>query len=214
MSPRGRPPHRQAQKGQPRTSQDSSAGPDTSPWLRRWHGRCEHSGPPPGLTSPPPPLDWPSPGRSLLLLQSLTRPLAPSATPGPFRAWRWEPGPRILRRPRVTSSGWGQLQSDPLPQFPPPGGTLPARWAGVWVGQSCSTGLSGRTPAAGVGTSLQTLIVSFPGLCVRGEEQPQASEGELRLGQLPISQTGAQTGSPQTGGCGSPDRLPRPLALP
>lgn len=35
----------------------------------------------------------------------------------------------------MTSSGWGQLQSDSLPQFPLPGGKLPARWASVWVGQ-------------------------------------------------------------------------------
>lgn len=79
--------------------------------------------------------------------------------------------------------------------------------------ESCSTGLSGSTPAAGVETLLQKLIVSFPGLCVQLRGAATGLQGGTRPGWLPISQTGAKSGACSQEDPGPQDRLPSPLAL-
>lgn len=180
----------QAWIGLPRFSQDSKTGPKTlSLEPDAGTGGCEHSGSPPGLTSPTTLSPASLSGLGLHLAKNLL-PHSPCHSheghllplPGPLQAWRTELWPGNLREARVTSRGWGQMQSGSLPQFPPPG-DKPCQLGGSVCGtESCSTGLSGSTPAAGVETLLQKLIVSFPGLSVQLREQPQASKGEPRPG--------------------------------
>lgn len=71
----------------------------------------------------------------------------------------------------MPGGGWGQLQFGPLPQFPP-GNSLPA---GRVCGQDRELlhRFIRENPRSrgGVETSLQKLIVSFPGLCVQLERR-------------------------------------------
>lgn len=115
----------------------------------------------------------------------------------------------------MTSRGWGQLQSDSLPQFPLPGGKLPASGRVCGWDRELLHRFIRPNPRSRGGNLITEINCLFPrSVCAAERSSHRPPRGSRGQDGYPSARQGPKPGACRQEDPGPQDRLPSPLALP